>query len=103
MLKEFSIDQVTCPVRAHRGNGKVERLIRTINERLRINKDIVLTKEKSELSKVLFAVRTEIGPDRRSAFERYVGRKPNTLKTAMIRKFISETDTKIELSPADFS
>ena len=36
-----------CPVRDHRGNGKNERSIRTINERLRANKQVVLTKDKS--------------------------------------------------------
>ena len=36
--KEKFIDHVTCPVRDHRGNGKFERMIRTINGRLRSNK-----------------------------------------------------------------
>ena len=35
--KQFGIEQITFPVRDHRGNGKIERLIRTINERLRAN------------------------------------------------------------------
>ena len=35
--KKWHIIHVQCPIRDHRGNGKVERLIRTINERLRAN------------------------------------------------------------------
>ena len=46
-----------CPTKDHRGNGKVERLIRTINERLRTNKKTVLTKDHSGLSEILFALR----------------------------------------------
>ena len=38
ICKEKLIEHVICPVRDHRGNGKVERMIRTINERLRTNK-----------------------------------------------------------------
>ena len=44
--KENFIEHVICPVRDHRGNGKVERMIRTINERLRTN-----TKEKNGIQK----------------------------------------------------
>ena len=55
--RNFQINHVTCPVRDHRGNGKIERLIRTINERLRTNKNIVLKKDKSGLSEILYALR----------------------------------------------
>ena len=89
-------------MRDHRGNGKVERMIRTINEQLKIDKDIVLTKEKSVLSRIVFAQRTEIAADGKSAFERHLNRKSNTLKADMVKKFISEADPKIEQSPADF-
>ena len=45
-LKEFCkkrlIKHVECPIRDHRGNGKIERLIRSINERLRTNKEIIV-------------------------------------------------------------
>ena len=37
-VKKRHIIHVECPIRDHRGDGKVERLIRTINERLRANK-----------------------------------------------------------------
>ena len=45
-FKKF-IEHVICPVRDYRGNGKVERMIRTINERLRTNKNILVSKDKS--------------------------------------------------------
>ena len=43
-------------MRDHRGNGKIESLVRTINERLRTNKNIVLKKDKSGLSEILYAL-----------------------------------------------
>ena len=43
--KELCIEQVVCPVRHHRGNGEVERMIITIKEQLRVDKDIGLTKK----------------------------------------------------------
>ena len=36
--RNWFINHVECPIKDHRGNGKIERLIRTINERLRTNK-----------------------------------------------------------------
>ena len=50
---QIQIKHITCPVRDHRGNSKIERLIRTINERLRTNKNIILKREKSGLSEIL--------------------------------------------------
>ena len=35
LREEFGIRHIVCPVHDRRGNGKVERLIRTVNERLR--------------------------------------------------------------------
>ena len=42
-----------CPITDHRGNGIVERLIRTMTERMRANKRIVLQKGNTELSELL--------------------------------------------------
>ena len=39
---EYFVKRIQCPVTDHKGNGKVERSIRTINERLRANENIVL-------------------------------------------------------------
>ena len=51
-----------CPVNDHKGNGKVERLIRTINERLRANKNIILEKDNAGLSELLYALRSAKRP-----------------------------------------
>ena len=101
--KERFIQHVICPIRDHRGNGKVERRIRTLNERLRTNKKIVVQKDTSGLSNILFALRTEKGVDNTSAYERQMGRKPNTLKSAMIIKCFLEKDPQIQIHPEDFS
>ena len=100
---DYLIDHVICPVRDHRGNGKVERMIRTINERLRINKEVVISKEKTGLSKILFALRSEKGSDGQSAFERHLGRTPNTPKSRLIEKCVLEKDPAINMEPEDFS
>ena len=100
---ERYIQHVICPIRDHRGNGKVERMIRTLNERLRTNRKVVVEKNTSGLSNILFALRTEKGVDNTSAYERQMGRKPNTLKSAMIRKCFLEKDPQLQIEPEDFS
>ena len=85
--KKF-IEHIICPVRDHKGNGKVERMIRTINERLRTNTKIFISKDKSGISNILFAQRSEKSPDGKSAFEKQNGRKPNTENSRMIEKCI---------------
>ena len=97
------IQHVICPIRDHRGNGKVERMIRTLNERLGTNRKIVVQKDTSGLLNILFALRTEKRVDNTSAYERQMGRKPNTLKSAMIRKCFLEKDPQIQIEPIDFS
>ena len=67
-------------------NGKIERLIRTINERLRTNKNIVLKKDKSGLSKILYALRMGEKADGKSPFENLYGRKPNMVKSNIVDK-----------------
>ena len=67
---QFQIKHITCPVRDYRGNGKIERLIRTINERLGTNKNIVLKRETSSLSEILYALRTGEEADGKSSFEK---------------------------------
>ena len=37
----FVIVHVVCPAYYHRGNGKVERLIKKVNERLRANPEVL--------------------------------------------------------------
>ena len=88
----------------HKGNGKIERLIRTINERLRTNKQIIHTKDKSGLSEILYSLRVNKKKDGSSPFEKHMGRKPNTVKSNLVRGFmdISEQDPNLDFSPSDF-
>ena len=67
--RKFQINHITCPMRDQRGIGKMERLIRTINERLRTNKNLVLKKDKPGLSEILYAQRVREKADGRSPFE----------------------------------
>ena len=91
---QFGIEHITCPVRDQWGNGKIERLIRTINERLRTNKQIIVTKDQSGLSQLLYALRVNKKKDGTSPFERQMGRQPNTVKLNLVSKLlaISEQD-----------
>ena len=78
-------------------------MIRTINERLKTNKNILVSKDKSGIPNILFGLRSKKGCGGKSAFEKQNGRKPNTLKSRMIEKCILEKDPKINLEPEDFS
>ena len=100
----FQINHVTCPVRDHRGNGKIERLIRTINERLRTNKNIVLKKDNSGLSEISYALRMGEKADGKSPFEKLYGRKPNTVKSNIVDKIkgVSVVDPGLKFSTSDF-
>ena len=91
-------------MRDHRGNGKIERLIRTINERLRTNKNIVL--KKRQIGVVGNFIRSKNGgkTDAKSPFENLYGRKPNTVKSNIVDKIegISEVDPGLKFSTSDF-
>ena len=91
-------------MRDHRGNGKIERLIRTINERLRTNKNIVLKKDKSGLSEILYALRMGQKADGTSPFEKLYSRKLNTVKSNIVDKIkgVSEIDPGLKFSTSDF-
>ena len=78
-------------------------MIRRINERLRTDKKILVSKDKSGKSNILFALRSEKGNDGKSAFVRKNGKNPNTLKSRIIEKCILEQDPKIRIEPEDFS
>ena len=54
--REYCINHIICPVKDHRGNGKVERMIKTSNERLRTQKNVVLERKNNGLSKPLIAL-----------------------------------------------
>ena len=83
-VRKILIEHIVCPVRDLGGSGKVERMTRTNNERLRTNKEIFISKEKKGLSKILIAMRAEKGSDGKSAFENYTQREPNTSKSRLI-------------------
>ena len=88
----------------HSGNGKIERLIKTINERLRANKQRRLTKDKSGLSEVLYALGVSKKKEDIFPFEKHMGKEPNAAKSNLVGKFmdISEQDSKLEFQPSDF-
>ena len=54
--EHFEMKHITCPPRDHWGNGKNVRLVRTINERLRTNMQIILSEVKSGLSEILYSL-----------------------------------------------
>ena len=97
------IQHIECPVRDHRSNGKIERLIRTINERLRTNNKITVSKDNSGISEILFALRMYPSDNEKSAYEKNTGREPNTIKKLKTEPFrcISEPST-VKLSDTDF-
>ena len=100
--KKWHIIHEECTIRDHRGKGKVERLIRTINERLRANKKIIITKDKTGLSEILFALRLNPSATNKSPYERYTSQEANTIKRIVTNttQFFSEKP-EIELTPDD--
>ena len=101
--RKFQMNHITSPVRDHRGNGKIERLIRTILERLRTNKNIILKRDNSALSESLYALKMR-KTDGKLPFEILYGRKPNTVKSNIVdkNKVISEIDTGLKFTTSDF-
>ena len=95
-------------MRDHRGNGKIERLIRTINERLRINKNIILKKDNSGLSGILYILRIGKKADGTSPFEKSHGGEPNTVKSNIVNEWLRkpkgvlEEDSKATFAASDF-
>ena len=84
--KNHFITHIECPIQDHRENGKVERLIRTINERIRAEKTIITEKGNAGLTRLLFALRTAATANGNSPFENAFGQKPNTIKNILIEK-----------------
>ena len=71
----------------------MEKLIRTMNERLRTNKEMVIRKDKSRLSEILLALRMNPSATRKSPYQQYTGQEPNTDKRTKTNRdhFFSET------------
>ena len=106
-FKQFCSDHfikhIECPIRDHRGNGKIERLIRTLNERLRADKTIITERGNTGLARLLFALRTAAAANKTSPFEQVFGRKPNTIKEITEKpKNCLENEETLQLSPEDF-
>ena len=78
-------------------------MIRTTNESLRTNTKNLISKEKSGISNILFALKSGKVPDGKSAFEKPNGRKLNTQKSRMIENCNLDQDPRIEIKPEDFS
>ena len=70
-FKEFCqkrlIQHIECPVGDHRSNGKIERLIGTIHQRMRTNKQLTVRKGNLGLSEIFFALRMYPSAKRKSA------------------------------------
>ena len=92
-VKETTLANRVCSIRDHRGNGRVERMVRTVNERLRSDEEIVQSQENAGLSIVFFAVRS-IG---------HKNRVPNTEKKTTFFHCISDEDPNLQLTPSDLS
>ena len=105
--KQCLIQHVTCPVRDHRVNGKIERLIRTLNERLHTNKTQMMNKDNSGWAEILCALKTGKKMDGISPFERQYSREPNTVKSNIVselgnkEKGVSEQDPKFSFVESD--
>ena len=74
------IQHIKCPIQDHRGNGKVERLIRTLNERIRMNQKTIPDKDLSAISGILWALQASPGPNKSYPSELQNSRKIITLK-----------------------
>ena len=81
----------------------MERFLRTITERLRTNRQIIVKKDKSGLSKVLFALRMNLTANKNLPYERHTGQEPHTIKWVLTNtdKPIAET-LAVELSNENF-
>ena len=85
----------------------MERLIRTVYERLRANKKIVLDKDNTGLSELLYALRTAPKENKMSPAKLYTGRKFNTVKDIIPTKpkpnyIVSDNDSTFELKMSEF-
>ena len=59
--EDFGIRHIVCPTYNHRRNGKVERLIRTVNERLRTNIEVLAERQNKLFYQLVSALRTSKG------------------------------------------
>ena len=105
--EKYFIRHVKCPVNDNKGNGKVERLIRTITKRLRINKNIILEKEITGLSEMLYALREAEKPNKPCPAELHNNKKLTTVKDIITTKpnknyTVLDNDNNFQLEISNF-
>ena len=105
--EKYFIKHIKCPVNDCKGNGKVERLIRTINERLRTNQNIILDKDNTGLSEMLYALRGAKKSDKSCPAKLQNKRKYTTVKDIITTKSninynVSDNDNTFQLEMSDF-
>ena len=102
--RDLFFEDIESLVRDHREIGKNERCFRTITERLRGNKRIVLEKDNTGLSGIFFSSPTARGHNAQSPAEVQMGRQHNIcgdlLKSSSTS--ISEDDRKFQLELNEF-
>ena len=82
----------------------MEHLIRTYNERLRANKQTILSKDKTGLSELLYSLRISQKKNGKSPFEKQMGKEPNTVKSNLVGKYldVSAQDNSVQFRPVNF-
>ena len=93
---------------SNRGQGKVERQIKTVNDRLRTNKRVVSDKHKEGLSEISYALRNAPKSNTNSPAELHLGRKLTTVKDILTTEpttnnyNVSQIDSNFELEISNF-
>ena len=105
--EKYFIKHVKCPVNDHKSNGKVERVIRTINERLGANKNKIFEKDNTGLSEILYALRGAKRPNKPCPAELHNNRKFTTVKDIFTTKpnkyyTVLDNDNSYHLEMWDF-
>ena len=101
--KKRFLNVFECPIRDLKCNDKIWRLIRNIKGRLRTIQDIIVRRDESGLTEILFAFRMNPSASRKSAYERYTGQEPNTMNRIVTNRghFLPEMRV-FELNDKDF-
>ena len=108
--EEFSVRHNVCPPYDHRGSGRVERLIRTINERLRGNPEKMTDRKNKLFYEMVATLRQSQKRDGKSPFEKMTNRKPNRITIILVNlyKYLNSLDfdrsvdlEKLEQFPRD--
>ena len=88
-----------------RGNGKIERPLRTVNERLRANPEVQVEKQNKLFYQLVSALKISKEKDGKSRFERRTGQKPNTVTSIRVKLYKELNDLdygkSVELDPLE--